>query len=180
MFNERNSIIALLLIWLIAILISMPFLWMVDFIENPYQCQLNMSLLHLIYVIGMNVAFIFIPTIALSILYAFIIKKIKSVYMFRKSISDCQMRKSSKLSLDSRRKSENVKLFQDKPENIDQAEQAEIKITDSNQNANKLEANHNLNIDECNEITKLKTNFLIEPLRPDLITLIKKNEFSSF
>ena len=55
---------------------------MVEFSSNPDVCQLNMTLMHLIYIIALNVLFIFLPTIGLLILYIIIIIKIKKQIMF--------------------------------------------------------------------------------------------------
>lgn len=157
LFNKKRSIIILLLIWFVATLISAPFLWMVDFIDKPDQCQLNMTLLHLVYVIGLNVTFVFTPTIALSVLYIFIINKIRRVYKFRNDISDSHLRKNSKVSLVSRRKSENQKLFQDKLENKDQCDQFEIRINDEIPEL-KCDDKNYLNVEEPKRIIKFKSN----------------------
>ena len=82
MFSERRSFYILCSIWLTGLIISLPFLWMVEFSSNPDVCQLNMTLMHLIYIIALNVLFIFLPTIGLLILYIIIIIKIKKQIMF--------------------------------------------------------------------------------------------------
>ena len=63
---------------MIGIFISIPLLWMVDFLNESHQCQLNMKPPHLIYIIGLNAVLIFIPAIILPILYVIIYIKTKS------------------------------------------------------------------------------------------------------
>ena len=63
---------------MIGIFISIPLLWMVDFLNKSHQCQLNMKPFHLIYIIGLNAVLIFIPAIILPILYVVMYMKIKS------------------------------------------------------------------------------------------------------
>ena len=77
MFSKKKTLILLAVIWIIGVAISIPFLWMVDFITNPDQCQLNMNYAHLVYVLGLNILFIFVPAICLAILYIYIILIIK-------------------------------------------------------------------------------------------------------
>ena len=62
---------------MIGIFISIPLLWMVDFLNKPQQCQLNMKAFHLIYIIGLNAVLIFIPAMILPILYVVMYMKIK-------------------------------------------------------------------------------------------------------
>ena len=58
-------------------MISLPFLWMVEYTTNPNQCYLNMSSTHLTYFFCFNVLLIIFPTIALVIIYLMIIVKLK-------------------------------------------------------------------------------------------------------
>ena len=58
-------------------MISLPFLWMVEYTTNPNQCYLNMSSTHLAYFFCFNVMLIIFPTIALVIIYMMIIVKLK-------------------------------------------------------------------------------------------------------
>ena len=51
---------------------------MVDFLNDPQQCQLNMKPFHLMYIISLNVVLIFIPALILPILYIVMYIKIKS------------------------------------------------------------------------------------------------------
>ena len=67
----------LIVIWIISLLISIRLIWIVEFITNPYQCQLFMTDVDLIYVWGYTLFLIIIPAIGLSILYIIIIVKLK-------------------------------------------------------------------------------------------------------
>ncbi|CAF0870888.1 unnamed protein product [Brachionus calyciflorus] len=80
LFNEKNSLITIILIWLVAICVSSPFLLMTEFYQNPDQCQLNMQQYHLIYVFVLNISLIFIPTIGLAFLYIYIIINLRKHY----------------------------------------------------------------------------------------------------
>lgn len=79
-FNEKNSITAIVLIWLFGISISMPFLSMVEFTTHPDQCQMSMTKMHMIYVSVLNIILIFIPIIGLAVLYTHIIIKLTDHY----------------------------------------------------------------------------------------------------
>ena len=72
------------MIWLIGIIISIPFLWMTEYITNPDQCHLNMSGSHIIYILVLNTVFIFLPSICLTVLYALIIIKLKKLNMIKR------------------------------------------------------------------------------------------------
>jgi hypothetical protein len=60
-----------------GIIISTPFLWMTEYATNPDQCNLNMRLTHVFYILVLNVVFIFLPSICLTIIYILIIVKLK-------------------------------------------------------------------------------------------------------
>ena len=51
---------------------------MTEYITNPDQCYLNMSLFHLVYVLTMNILFIFVPAFALIIFYITMVVKLKN------------------------------------------------------------------------------------------------------
>ena len=78
-FTQRASIYVLLSIWCTSILISVPYLWLADYLTDPNQCHLNMDKFHLVYIYSMNTLFVFIPTISLTVLYLIIIAKIKKI-----------------------------------------------------------------------------------------------------
>lgn len=89
-----------------GILISVPFLLMVTYTEQPAQCQLDMTMVHIVYVFIMNILIIFIPTFGLTFLYIYIIIKLrKHSRLFNRTRSssmkddDARMRVHSKNSL---------------------------------------------------------------------------------
>lgn len=67
---------------------SMPFLWMTNYTESTNQCDLSITLGYLIYVISLNVVFVFFPMFSLLYLYiCIIIKTKKNYYTFIKVFS---------------------------------------------------------------------------------------------
>ena len=72
------------MIWLIGIIISIPFLWMTEYITNPDQCHLDISGSHIIYILVLNTVFIFLPSICLTVLYVLIIIKLKKLNIMKK------------------------------------------------------------------------------------------------
>ena len=74
-FSKTKSFLILLCIWVIGIIISLPFLWMVEY--TPNQCYLNMTTNDLAYFFSFNLFLIVFPTIALVIMYLMIIFKLK-------------------------------------------------------------------------------------------------------
>lgn len=78
-FTKKTSAYVLVSIWCTSILISMPYLWMANYITDPKQCHLNMEKFHLVYVYSINILFIFIPTLSLTVLYIIMIVKIKKI-----------------------------------------------------------------------------------------------------
>ncbi len=70
-FNKKNSLVAIAIVWLLAFLVSVPFLFMANYTDH--QCQINITSFDIIYVIFVNTVFIFIPTMVLGILYVYII-----------------------------------------------------------------------------------------------------------
>ena len=75
-FDEKRTLMVLGSIWLSCFIISLPFLWMVEFTMHPNQCQLNLGLFQLIFILMFNAIFIFMPAVCLLILYVVIISKI--------------------------------------------------------------------------------------------------------
>ena len=78
-FGNKVSLCIVFSIWSIGVFISIPLLLMVDFLNDPQQCQLNMKPFHLMYIIALNVVLIFIPALILPILYIVMYIKIKSL-----------------------------------------------------------------------------------------------------
>ena len=98
-FNNKVSLSIIFSIWTIGIFISIPLLWMVDFITDYQQCQLNMKRFHFIYVIGLNVVLIFIPVMILPILYIIMYIKMKSFDKNTTFVNDSLNRKYEYKSL---------------------------------------------------------------------------------
>lgn len=80
MFNEKNSVITIIFIWLVGISIAIPFLFMAEQTGQPAQCHLQMKMIHIVYVVILNIILIFLPTIGLSFLYIFIIIMLRKHY----------------------------------------------------------------------------------------------------
>ncbi len=64
-------------IWILAILVSIPFLFMVEYTENPVQCVFLLNRMDFIYIAILYALLIFLPVIGLSFLYIYIIIKLK-------------------------------------------------------------------------------------------------------
>ena len=77
LFSKRKTFLILLSIWIIVLVISVPFLSMTEFNADPNQCFLNMSKNDLIYVFSFNIVLIILPTIGLFIFYLMIIVQLK-------------------------------------------------------------------------------------------------------
>lgn len=73
MFSSRNSIFTIVSIWLLASIVSSPFIFMTEYSSVVEQCWLNLSEIKLFYIFLFNIIFIFLPTIALGFLYIYII-----------------------------------------------------------------------------------------------------------
>ena len=50
---------------------------MAEYLEDPYQCHLNVTFNYLIYLLVINVTLIFVPTVCLAFLYTYIIVKLR-------------------------------------------------------------------------------------------------------
>ena len=82
---------------------SIPFLFMVEYTVLPAQCQLNLDLRSLIYVVSLNIVVIFIPTLCLTILYIYMIIKLHRHFITfaegENPSDNNKMRKNSKRKL---------------------------------------------------------------------------------
>ncbi|RNA13787.1 hypothetical protein BpHYR1_018834 [Brachionus plicatilis] len=87
LFNGQNSTFTLVSIWLVALLVSSPFLLMTEYSSVVEQCWLNLSKIKLLYVFIFNVLFIFLPTICLAFLYIYIIINLRKHNQFFSSSS---------------------------------------------------------------------------------------------
>ena len=76
-FSQKRTKIILVFIWLVGFLISLPFIKMVEYSTNPNQCQLSADLKDIVYILSYNIIVLFLPAIALTVLYIFIIIKLK-------------------------------------------------------------------------------------------------------
>ena len=85
MFNKKNGLYVIALIWLISILISIPYSFMTYYVTEPDQCQLNMNLMHIIYVLTVNVIFIFMPAVTLIVFYILIIIRLERLNKLMKA-----------------------------------------------------------------------------------------------
>lgn len=74
-------------IWLVAFIVSSPFVFMTEYSPIVEQCWLNLSKIKLLYVLFFNIILIFIPTIGLAFLYIYIIINLKKHYSFFSSSS---------------------------------------------------------------------------------------------
>ena len=157
LFDQKNSIILLILIWLVAIIISIPFINVAEykiFEESFSQCNISLKGKYLIYVICFYVAVILLPVIGLSFLYIYIIVKLRLHYrMFTKDSRPSSMRKrmSTALKLENNSKTTNM---------------------DKNNNNNKIDNNNNKK-QENKELT-CENNFRI-----NYTTSIKRKKSSS-
>ena len=79
-------------------IISVPFLWMTEYTQNPNQCFLNMSKNDLAYVFCFNVLLIILPTVGLIILYLMIILKLKKRNISLGNIKDLKPMNSNSSS----------------------------------------------------------------------------------
>ena len=70
------------MIWLISILMSLPLFFMVRFLNEPDRCQLDPNIIHIAYLIGINILIIFIPALILPVLYLAVFKKIRDFDKF--------------------------------------------------------------------------------------------------
>lgn len=96
LFNRRNSIIILTLVWLLSILISLPFLSVPQYVrdEGLTQCIFNFSSFNLIYVVVFYVLLIFVPPVLLIFLYSLIINRVYRYYKDLKRFTDKEIRPS--------------------------------------------------------------------------------------
>jgi hypothetical protein len=97
--NKWRSVNVLLSIWIVGILVSIPFLFMVTNL-SPNQCTFKITKFNLIYVFALNLMFIFLPTFGLTILYVYIIVNTKRRY--NSLIKIFSFRKAPKASLRSK------------------------------------------------------------------------------
>ena len=72
----------------------MPYSWMTVYNTNPDQCELHINFQNLLYVIGLNVAIVFIPVVVLVALYITII--IKSWKNYRNHVEICSLSRINK------------------------------------------------------------------------------------
>ena len=108
LLNKKILLKCLIFIWILGLLLSTPFLWITDYVKDADECDLNLNLAYLIYIISINVLFVLLPMLLLTYIYICIIIKSKKNYdsfsemfsltrnSFRKSTTD-----QTKLSLDS-------------------------------------------------------------------------------
>ena len=66
--------------WVLGVVIPLPFLWMTNYDQDRDECDLNITLAYLIYTIGLNVIFEFIPMFLHTYLYICIIINNKKNY----------------------------------------------------------------------------------------------------
>ena len=76
-FSQKRTKTILIFIWVISLLISLPFIKIVEYSINPNQCHLNAELRDIVYILSYNIIVLFFPAIALTVLYIFIIIKLK-------------------------------------------------------------------------------------------------------
>ena len=89
----------MIFIWVIGIIISIPFLFAVEYTVSPVQCQLNINLTFLIYVLSLNTLLIFVPTIGLLFLYLFMIISLRKASESRLLYSDQIIEKANERSI---------------------------------------------------------------------------------
>lgn len=90
---------------MISIAISFPYIFMTDYVKDPDQCQLNTTVFDLIYILMMNVLFIFMPTLALMILYILMVVKLSKQNRLIKIQENLLIRNETE-----RRKSRNTEM----------------------------------------------------------------------
>ena len=74
-FTSKRSKLILVLIWILGVLSSTPFVFMAQVEEK--ECNLSVTKGNLIYMIGFNAILVFLPAVCLSVLYAMIIYRLK-------------------------------------------------------------------------------------------------------
>nr|QVK45674.1 G protein-coupled receptor [Proales similis] len=90
-FSNTRTFATISAIWILGSLVSVPFLFMTDYRTSPSQCLLDMNHTHLLYVIGLNLTFVFVPTAVLAVLYIYIIAKLRRHCKSFRSFENCNM-----------------------------------------------------------------------------------------
>lgn len=83
--NKKILIKCLIFIWILGVLITVPFLWITDYVKDEDECDLYLTLAYLIYILGLNVIFVLLPMFLLTYLYICIIIKSKKNYILYKN-----------------------------------------------------------------------------------------------